>query len=59
MTEVNKDLKKFGDLQAHRKIFGFLGVACVPTSKGEADAMAALGAARASYDTAKVIFLLE
>jgi hypothetical protein len=56
VKSVTKDLYKFGELQAHRKIFGFLGIAFVPTKTGEADAMAALGAARASFDTSKVSF---
>jgi hypothetical protein len=51
---TNKDLEAFGELQAHRKIFGLLGVVFVPTITSESDALAALGAARASYDQAKV-----
>jgi hypothetical protein len=51
---TNKDLEAFGELQAHRKIFGLLGVVFVPTVTGESDALAALGAARVSYDQAKV-----
>lgn len=53
ITAVNKNLHKFGELQVHRKIFGFLGIAIIPTENGEADGMAALGASRAHFDSLK------
>lgn len=33
MTSYNPELTKFGDLQAHRKIFGFIGVAQTSNAK--------------------------
>lgn len=53
ITVVDKNLHKFGELQVHRKIFGFLGIAIVPTENGEPDGMAALGASRAHFDSLK------
>ncbi|KAI6240334.1 hypothetical protein M3Y99_00465100 [Aphelenchoides fujianensis] len=56
VTEEEARWAEFGELQAHRRIFGLIGVVAVPTTSGEADAIAALGAARASYDAAKSEF---
>lgn len=37
----------------HRKLFGLVGIVAVPTKAGESDALAALGAARVTYDQLK------
>ncbi|KAI6223447.1 hypothetical protein M3Y95_00891200 [Aphelenchoides besseyi] len=56
VTTINSKLVEFGELQTHRKVFGLIGVTTAPTKSSEADAIAALGAARASYDQSKTEF---